>query len=778
MRFLHGLHDEGGEALHEGRPGWTLISEEVGLDTKSRGRDYSHLASQGIGVIVRLNFSHQGKGTIPLPPKYLDFAAACASFTRTSKGVEWWIIGNEPNHEGEAPEGVTPTPEEYARCFKLCRDAIKRSTLGALVMPAAVAPFSANFLPWHQYLKRVYLALYQDTSKLPCDGLNFHAYTRGMDPANLFSEAMMGGVLEGTHSGFLAILDAFNQVPRGLLDLPAFITEFDAYGAWEDKDTGLITAFYDWLEVWNHKTGLNDLPKVAAGIVFRWSGKNDIDWRLEDKPELQKDFRRAATKGYLSPSFSPSSGSTVFLPSLEKEGDSMAPEIAIDPRIRGEITIIEGSPSPSGEVWDAVEIKWFDHTQSGGRHHVYVEFLGEANQSLVGQPFKVVWPSGEQPLTSNGRLGFDATNQPFSTGRGAFSVVVPNGDTVRGLGMGEMTPSGFNAGEHTAYVVTYKRRIAKQAPPSVKPPVIIPTPPPTIGLIPPLANPVENVKYRWITQEFGARPDFYKAYQIDGVPLKGHEGLDYGTPKGSRIVAVDGGVVTEVGDQGEEGYGRWIKIVHEWGETVYAHLEEQWVKVGDSVTKAQVIGLSGDTGNTDGAHLHFGMRVKPFNRQDGWGGYTNPLPYLAGLSTGPTTVPELSPSPRSLVSVTREMAEEYGLDWRLLVSLVHGESSYNPLALNQVTGAAGLGQLTPLTWGEWSIREGVSDIYNPQHNLKVTAAYLRWCLGLVEGNERKAIWCYNWSPRDVPLGLVPPNATLEFASKVLHGKEVLALGGL
>ena len=41
----------------------------------------------------------------------------------------------------------------------------------------------------------------------------------------------------------------------------------------------------------------------------------------------------------------------------------------------------------------------------------------------------------------------------------------------------------------------------------------------------------------------------------------------------------------------------------------YLHLSKINVKVGDVVERGQVIGLSGDTGYTEGAHLHLGIRI-------------------------------------------------------------------------------------------------------------------------------------------------------------------------
>ena len=58
----------------------------------------------------------------------------------------------------------------------------------------------------------------------------------------------------------------------------------------------------------------------------------------------------------------------------------------------------------------------------------------------------------------------------------------------------------------------------------------------------------------YVTQEFGQNPQIYSKYKIDGVPLKGHEGLDLRAEIGTEVVACDDGFAQEVTDQGTIGY--------------------------------------------------------------------------------------------------------------------------------------------------------------------------------------------------------------------------------
>ena len=110
---------------------------------------------------------------------------------------------------------------------------------------------------------------------------------------------------------------------------------------------------------------------------------------------------------------------------------------------------------------------------------------------------------------------------------------------------------------------------------------------------------------RRITSRFGYRSS------PGGVGSTNHKGLDIGAKSpgvsGDKIYASDGGTVTFVGTNG--GYGKLIKISHKDNyETRYAHLKSFNVVKGAKVSKGQVIGYMGNTGNSTGVHLHFEIR--------------------------------------------------------------------------------------------------------------------------------------------------------------------------
>ena len=96
----------------------------------------------------------------------------------------------------------------------------------------------------------------------------------------------------------------------------------------------------------------------------------------------------------------------------------------------------------------------------------------------------------------------------------------------------------------------------------------------------------------------------------------GHLGIDIGAADGSPLYAADSGMVVYSGSIGG-GYGLMIMIDHGNGyHTLYAHNSALLVQCGQSVSKGQVIGYTGNTGNSTGPHLHFEVRYN--------GGYINP----------------------------------------------------------------------------------------------------------------------------------------------------------
>lgn len=97
----------------------------------------------------------------------------------------------------------------------------------------------------------------------------------------------------------------------------------------------------------------------------------------------------------------------------------------------------------------------------------------------------------------------------------------------------------------------------------------------------------------------------------------GHLGIDIAAGEGAPVYAADSGVVTMAQGGYNYGYGNVIQIDHGNGySTLYAHLSTIGVSVCSSVSAGQWIGAAGNTGNSQGAHLHFEVRQN--------GGFINP----------------------------------------------------------------------------------------------------------------------------------------------------------
>ncbi|MBQ3145581.1 MAG: peptidoglycan DD-metalloendopeptidase family protein [Clostridia bacterium] len=93
-----------------------------------------------------------------------------------------------------------------------------------------------------------------------------------------------------------------------------------------------------------------------------------------------------------------------------------------------------------------------------------------------------------------------------------------------------------------------------------------------------------------------------------------HGALDYGIPIGTEVYAAAEGVVLAAG-WSNSGYGNYVCLQHSNGmRTYYAHGNGKfYVEVGDVVARGELIMLSGNSGRSTGPHLHFEVRVSPYN---------------------------------------------------------------------------------------------------------------------------------------------------------------------
>lgn len=113
--------------------------------------------------------------------------------------------------------------------------------------------------------------------------------------------------------------------------------------------------------------------------------------------------------------------------------------------------------------------------------------------------------------------------------------------------------------------------------------------------------------------------------------LSPHRAVDLRAAVGTPVYAAEDGTVDCVQDwdgystRGNQSYGNLVRIRHvDYKgvklQTLYAHLNESKVKCGQTVKEGELIGYSGNTGNSKGPHLHFEVRLK--------GNRYNPLNWL------------------------------------------------------------------------------------------------------------------------------------------------------
>jgi murein DD-endopeptidase MepM/ murein hydrolase activator NlpD len=99
----------------------------------------------------------------------------------------------------------------------------------------------------------------------------------------------------------------------------------------------------------------------------------------------------------------------------------------------------------------------------------------------------------------------------------------------------------------------------------------------------------------------------YRMHPIYKV-RKMHYGMDFTAPVGTPVYATGHGKVVDVSgsDHSRVGFGLVVKIDHGFGyETVYAHLNEFNVRLGQEVKRGDVIGYIGNTGGSTAPHLHY-----------------------------------------------------------------------------------------------------------------------------------------------------------------------------
>ena len=128
----------------------------------------------------------------------------------------------------------------------------------------------------------------------------------------------------------------------------------------------------------------------------------------------------------------------------------------------------------------------------------------------------------------------------------------------------------------------------------------------------PAIIPISNKDLTRTASGFGWR--IHPIYKIS----KFHYGMDFTAPLGTDVYATGNGVVVGVLSS-KRGLGKHIIIDHGFGYTsIYAHLSNFNVRVGQKVQRGDIIGFVGSTGTSVANHLHYeiklnGVNVDPVN---------------------------------------------------------------------------------------------------------------------------------------------------------------------
>lgn len=107
----------------------------------------------------------------------------------------------------------------------------------------------------------------------------------------------------------------------------------------------------------------------------------------------------------------------------------------------------------------------------------------------------------------------------------------------------------------------------------------------------------------YLVSFYGMRP--HPRYKV----MKLHAGVDFSAPTGTPIYATGNGIITDA--KYLPGYGNTIIVDHGFNyKSLYGHLLEMNVRVGQTVKRGQQIGKIGNTGNSVGPHLHYEVHYK------------------------------------------------------------------------------------------------------------------------------------------------------------------------
>nr|WP_246045070.1 M23 family metallopeptidase [Rhodococcus oryzae] len=178
-----------------------------------------------------------------------------------------------------------------------------------------------------------------------------------------------------------------------------------------------------------------------------------------------------------------------------------------------------------------------------------------------------------------------------------------------------------------------------QLPPVNQAPAVVPVPPafqvppvdvvPQVVPAPPVEVPGAAGAAQWAQEQLGALPSNNPIATRTVQPVSGtltspfgqrwgtlHGGIDIAAPIGTPIQAATNGTVISAGPA--SGFGLWVRVQDDDGTTtVYGHINEFLVDLGQQVAAGEQIATVGNRGQSTGPHLHFevsnpdGQKIDP-----------------------------------------------------------------------------------------------------------------------------------------------------------------------
>lgn len=287
-------------------------------------------------------------------------------------------------------------------------------------------------------------------------------------------------------------------------------------------------------------------------------------------------------------------------------------------RLRAGVATSEAdrSPAPSPTA-DSAPVAYLTHEVQAGdtlygiaeQHGVDAQYLLWNNPELTANPDLLIIGAtilvpGVDGIVYDVRLG-DTINAIAAT------YDIDADDVVR------FAPNELASADHIieGSVLVLPGGVPPPPPVPISDPLDLPTQGPVPAGVDPPAAPafIASVGYIW---------------PVDGTLWGGfgprwgsfHKGIDVGANGGTAVVAAASGQVV-LSTYSDNGYGSYIIVQHADGsQTLYAHLSERYVALGQYVNQGEVIGAVGCSGWCTGNHVHFEIILG--------GGVVNPLAYL------------------------------------------------------------------------------------------------------------------------------------------------------